>query len=193
VGGYHFYLSRDALYKRMGGDRARRRTFVYFVLLACLSIYIALSSLIMLFVPSPRFVSSLLSRVFSSAMVGLVLFPLALHLTKLVYYQYKSFEGIQDLWVNDRGIHLPMPIHHRGEERFISFNDIDRIVVVRHPTNVYRSVITIFVKFKLKTVSVFQPNDRLALSHINADEFVDAVRRASGDKVKIEHTDYWVW
>ncbi len=90
------------------------------------------------------------------------------------------------MWVNRKGIHLMTPI---GKENryFIKFDEINKIIVWKHPSNPRFTRIIILLNFRFKRRILIEPNDRVVIRDIDADKFLDAVKEATRGGVKIEY------
>ena len=179
---YYFYLSKNEI----DSQKNKRKNNYKFSMISflCAGIIVIVSDIYALLNGSPLF-NSWESKLFGCSL-GFILGILFLLLAKAFYAEIKAIDNIEDMWINQEGIHLMLPI---GKENmhFIKFNKINKIIVWEHPSNPNFTRIIILLKFKFKRRIFFEPNDRIFVQDIIANKFLDAVKKATRGSVKIEY------
>ena len=179
---YYFYLSKKDCFKKYQRDK---RTYGFWCVAHGLgSMAIFITGIYTLFYGSPLFNS------FELLLFGTIIwFLLGLFLLLIAqgfYIKMKDISKMDDLWINSKGIHLMFPVG-KENRHFIKFEEIDRIVVWKHPTNPHFTRVVILLKIRFQRKIIFEPNDRIVVGDIDADKFLDAIKKATNGKMKIEY------
>ena len=179
---YYFYLSKN----EVESQKNKRKSNYKFSMISflCIGILLIICDIYALLWGSPLF-NSWESMLFG-CILGFILGILSLLLAKAFYEEINAMDNMEDMWIDREGIHLMLPT---GKENihFIKFNEINKIIVWKHPNNPNFVRVIILLNFKFKRRIFFEPNDRIFIQDIIADKFLDAVKKATNGSVKIEY------
>lgn len=182
---FYFYVPRNEYLQNMDYKRQilnLKFRLVLLLLIVFLAVYIVLLMAIDIVTGKTENASDDALGIFA---IGGVMLPLLIYLIYVICFRIKSFGDVGDIWISDEGINMPLPFDKEGK-KFIYFNEIDKIVIYKNLANPYLSHIQFHLKTRFKPQFLFTPYNMVSISYIDVNKFIDAVKRATRNKIKIE-------